>query len=236
MTSLAFCPKRTPPRPRPPEATLAVSRVLAKSSIQIYGMGSGEREQGERERERGSHGRGRFHRIGDRRTEEITAEGERTAGRPGRRGRLRAKYLPWGLWEHKGGREAREEEGPSPRGGQSERPTRVASGHRAAGREERTAPRQTDRPTVRQRDNADAKFSIAQQELKRSRWSESDGRGRGRWDCLCRSTQSIRGCIRMYRECTETHFIVRSRFGEVCSCCSLTVQLALPDYIVLQTF
>ena len=154
MTSLAFCPKRTPPRPRPPEAALAVSRVLAKSSIQIYGMGSGEREEAERERERerGSHGRGRgrFHRIGDRRTEEITAEGERTAGRPGRRGRLRAKYLPWGLWEHKGEgrREAREEEGPSPRGGQSERPTEwPAAIGRREGKKGRPRGRPTDRPS-----------------------------------------------------------------------------------------
>ena len=72
----------------------------------------------------------------------------RPASRPGRRGRRHEKYLPWGLWEHKGEREGEREGAKSERTavGATERATaqpRVASGHRA-GKDERTVP--TDGP------------------------------------------------------------------------------------------
>ena len=160
MTSLSVR-KRTPPRPRHDRRKpRSHSRVLAKSSIQIYGMGSGEKERegGERERERQRERAGGQFPSDWRPTEEITAEGERYSGRPGRRGRRRAKYLPRGLWEHKG---EWEREGQSPKGRQSDRPEWPApiERERMKGRP-RPAARQTVRAAAADAngDNADTKF------------------------------------------------------------------------------
>ena len=152
---LAFCQKKDSPEaaPRPPEATLALAR---SGQVEYSNLWDGQWGEGERERQRERAG-GQF--PSDwRPTEEITAEGERYSGRPGRRGRRRAKYLPRGLWEHKG---EWEREGQSPKGRQSDRPEWPApiERERMKGRP-RPAARQTVRAAAADAngDNADTKF------------------------------------------------------------------------------